>query len=403
MPRRIPIVLAASAAALVVTASPAAAAPTWTVSPSVNPVPTDNRLTAVTARTAQDAWAVGFYTGPLRHNGRIMLAEHWDGSTWKQSPTPNVQFFDEKLLAVGAAAANDVWAVGSTNQTGFATTNPITTHYDGAAWTIVSTPATSGSAKSILDGVVNFGASNAWAVGRSRAGRALVEHWDGTGWTIVPTPDPAVKAGSTLASSTLTGVSALSPSDIWAVGSYSVVTGTVSDAFTLIEHYNGVAWSIVPSPNLAPRSSLNGARQVLNAVAMISKTDGWAVGNTIDTASGSFLPDKSLALHWNGTAWSVVATPMTGTQNVLAGVSAASSTDVWAVGERVDPSGAIPVDRTLTLHWTGTTWTTVASPSAAGDSLLGGVSTLPGGESWAAGFTNSGPSIDQTLILHLLP
>jgi hypothetical protein len=45
----------------------------------------------------------------------------------------------------------------------------------------------------------------------------------------------------------------------------------------------------------------------------------------------------------------------------------------------------------------------VASPSAAGDSLLGGVSTLPGGESWAAGFTNSGPSIDQTLILHLLP
>lgn len=89
-----------------------------------------------------------------------MLAEHWNGSVWTQTPTPNVQFFDEKLLAVSAASASDVWATGSTNQTDFASTNPITAHFDGTTWTIVPTPATIGGSKSVLDGVVNFGGGN---------------------------------------------------------------------------------------------------------------------------------------------------------------------------------------------------------------------------------------------------
>ena len=86
MHRRIVAALAGTAAALLV-ASPAAAAPTWTVVPSVDPVTTENQLTAVTARSASDAWAVGFYQGPARHNGRIMLAEHWDGTRWSQVNT----------------------------------------------------------------------------------------------------------------------------------------------------------------------------------------------------------------------------------------------------------------------------------------------------------------------------
>jgi hypothetical protein len=402
--RRIYPILAATATAVVIAAAPAfAATPAWTVTPSVNPVATDNQLTAVSALSGTDAWAVGFYTGPNRHDGRIMLAERWNGSGWTKVDTPNVQFFDEKLLAVSARTATDVWAVGSTNQTGFATTNPITAHFDGTAWTIVATPASSGSAKSILDGVVDFAANNAWAVGRSRTARGLIEHWDGTAWSVVTGPDPVVKAGSSLASATLTGISATSPSDIWAVGSYTTVTGTVVDSFTLTEHFDGTSWKIVPSPNVAVRSPLNGAQQVLHGVTAIGRNDAWAVGNTIDTASGSFLPDQKLILHWNGSAWSVVGSPNTGTGNVLAGVSAAAAGDVWAVGERVDATGTVPVDRTVTLHWNGTAWSVVASPSAAGDSLLGGVSALPTGEAWAAGFANSGASTNQTFILHHTP
>jgi hypothetical protein len=316
-----------------------------------------------------------------------------------------VQFYDEKLLAVNASGANDAWAVGSTSQTGFASTNPIAAHWDGSAWTIVPTPATTGSAKSILDGVVAFGPTNAWAVGRSRTGRALIEHWDGTTWSIVDGPNPTVPSGSTLSGATLTGISALSPTNIWAVGSYSTLTGTVGDTFTLTEHYDGTAWTIVPSPNPAPRSPLNGARQVLNAVAAVGSADVWAVGNTIDTASGSFLPDKTLTLHWNGSSWAVVPSPDGPAEDVLSGVSAAAAGDVWAVGLRVDRSSGTPVDNGLILHWDGSAWTTAQLFSGgAGDTILNGVSTVPGSaESWAVGYTLSGASTTATLILHHAP
>jgi hypothetical protein len=103
----------------VVLAAPAVAAAAWTIVPSVDPSPAVSTFAAVSARTSNDAWAVGTYQGPNRHDGKVMLAERWNGSTWSQVPTPNVSFFDEKLLAVSAASATDAWAVGSTNQTSF--------------------------------------------------------------------------------------------------------------------------------------------------------------------------------------------------------------------------------------------------------------------------------------------
>jgi hypothetical protein len=355
------------------------------VVPSVDPSATANTLTAVSARTASDAWAVGFYTGPNEHDGRIMLTERWDGSRWRQVATPNVQFFDEKLLAVSASGANEAWAVGSTNKTGFASTNPIAAHWDGSAWTIVPTPATSGSARSILAGVVDFGTSNAWAVGRSRNGRVLVEHWDGSAWSLVAVPDPAVPAGSTLASSTLTGVAATSPTDIWAVGSYAV-SGTALTGKTLTMHYDGTAWTVVPSPSPSGGTTLNPLRTVLNSVTAISPTDVWAVGNTF-TTDGTNLPDKVVSMHWNGTAWRLVSTANPGTNAVLTGVSARSATDVWAVGYHDDRSGSIPIRVTVTEHWTGSSWTVVPSPNGtSGDTSLFGVSVTPGtGPVWAVG------------------
>jgi hypothetical protein len=374
----------------VMLAAPAVAAAAWTIVPCVDPSPAVSTFAAVSARTCNDAWAVGTYQGPNRHDGKVMLAERWNGSTWSQVPTPNVSFFDEKLLAVSAASATNAWAVGSTNQTSFATTNPIAAHWDGSAWSIVTTPATTGSAKSILDGVVDFSGTNAWAVGKSRTGLALVEHWNGSTWTIVGTPNPAPPAGETMAGSVLTGISATSPTDMWAVGSFSTVAGTVANTYTLTEHFNGLNWTVVPSPDPAPRSRLNGARQVLKAVTAVGSGNVWAVGNTIDTASGSFLPDKSLILHWSGTAWSVVASPdHPGEEDELLGVSAPSASDVWAVGDFVDRTTSTPTAKSLTLRWTGTTWSTVTSPNgSSGDTILTGAATVPAttNQVWAVGF-----------------
>jgi hypothetical protein len=403
MQRRIVAALAGTAAALLV-ASPAAAAPTWTIVPSVDPVTTENQLTAVTARSATDAWAVGFYKGPARHNGRIMLAEHWNGTAWSQVATPNVQFFDEKLLAVSGSGTSDVWAVGSTNQTGFATTNPITAHWDGTGWTIVSTPPTTGTAKSILAAVVDLAPGNVWAAGRSRDGHALVEHWNGAAWSIVGTPDPVPPAGSTFAGATLTGISATSASDIWAVGSFSAAHGTVVDTFTLTEHFDGARWKVVSSPNVAKPNQFNGARQVLNAVAARGTGDVWAVGQTIDTATGSFLPDRTLILHWTGTSWVVVPSPdHADEEDMLTGVAATSATNAWAVGTFTDRSSGFPIDRTQILRWNGAAWSVVPTPNgASGDTLLNGTTRVPGtAQAWAVGFNLTGASTSRTFVLHL--
>jgi hypothetical protein len=351
----------------------ASAAPGWTVVPTVDPSAGTNVLNAVAVRSSTDAWAVGHFTAPDQDDdGLNMLTERWNGSTWRQIAAPAVLHRDESLLAVGASSASDAWAVGFTKTVGAAGRFPLAAHWNGSAWTIVPTPTLTGGSKSTLNGVVDFGPTNAWAVGRGRNGAALAEHWNGSTWSVVPVPTPA---GSS--SSQLSGISAVSPNNIWAVGGATTVVGTTVVGRTLVEHWNGTAWSIVTSRN-ATNSNL------LTGVAAVAANDVWAVGYTI-TTDGSNQPDKTLIEHWNGSAWSVVASPSPASNDTLSGVAARSATDVWAVGTRQDRSGAIPIDRTLTEHWNGTTWSVVASPNVgANDNLLNGVSAATG-DVWTVG------------------
>src|SRR5207244_3869919 len=118
-----------------------------------------------------------------------------------------------------------------------------------------------------------------------------------------------------------------SGNDVWAVGEYS--------GGTLTMHWDGSAWSVVPSP------SIGTDRNLLTGVSG-SGNDVWAVGYY--TFFG-----QTLTLHWNGNAWSLVPSPNVGTsQNRLNGVIGGGN-DLWAVGEYSNTGGT---NQTLTLHWT---------------------------------------------------
>src|SRR5262249_52049070 len=279
-----------------------------------------------------DAWVVGTYQNPVDDAGGTILAEHWNGTAWSAAPTPDIFRTDEKLNAVSAAAANDVWAVGSKQQTGFAHTDPLTAHWDGTSWSIVPTPDVRGGSKSSLFGVAHLGGGNAWAVGRSETARTLIEHWGGSAWSIVPAPDPVVPAGMTLTSSSLSAISARSANDIWAVGSFSAAKGTQSNSFTLTMHWNGSAWKIVPSPNPGTPSAINGVRRPGSAVVVISPPGAWAVGTRHGTVPGFMAPDKRLARHRRGRAGSPTARPTQGGGGPLGAGPASSPTSVWAGG-----------------------------------------------------------------------
>ena len=171
----------------------------------------------------------------------------------------------------------------------------------------------------------------------------------------------------------LTGVSADSASDAWAVGSYLSNTTGIRD--TLILHWNGTAWSRVPSPS--PGSRFN----VLNGVSAAGTRNAWAVGFYRTQAAGA----RPLVLHWNGTAWSQVTAPASGLPDTeLNGVSTVSGREAWAVGFAGAP--AMGQFGTLILRWNGTAWARMTSPDPGPkDSFLQGVSATAGGGAWAVG------------------
>lgn len=253
----------------------------------------------------------------------------------------------------------------------------------GSCWTDVVTPPVGSLGK--LHGVAAIAANDVWAVGESRTGgrfQTLIEHWDGTAWNVVPSPNPS--AGN----NRLNGVAAVAANDVWAVGYDDV--GVTSSA-TLVLHWDGIAWNVVPSPN--PPSP--GLSPVLNGVAAIAANDIWAVGHFFDGSSS----DQTLTMHWDGASWSIVPSANPGLfNNYLKSVAAVSSSDVWAVGYLQGTGGAF---RTLALHWNGSSWTPVATPDPGpSENYLNAVTVVSAGDLWAVGRYVDASNVEQTLVLH---
>jgi hypothetical protein len=238
-----------------------------------------------------------------------------------------------------------------------------------------------------LSGVSATSPADAWAVGFHHCAgckiRTGIVHWNGTTWSPVTSPNPAT--GENI----LFGVSADSAADAWAVG-WDCPHGCRT-VHTLILHWNGTAWSHAVSPT-------PGTEGNLGAVSAVSPADAWAAGSYCPTSSCN--PEHTLLLHWNGTAWSHVASPNPGKGGSLSAVSAVSSADAWAAGSYCPPSLCNRED-TLLLHWNGTAWSTVASPnSGSAQNELNAVSAISPGDAWAVGdHCSSSVNLCHALIL----
>ena len=146
-----------------------------------------------------------------------------------------------------------------------------------------------------------------------------------------------------------------SPGKAWAVGYY--VIGNFEQK-TLIEHFDGNTWSVFPSQSPGQKQN------ILYGVAAISDHDVWAVGAREDSASLW----HTLAEHWDGSSWSVVATVDPGVSgNQFYAVWANASNDVYAVGQK---AGTGFPSEALVEHWDGTAWSVLPSPSLAGATAL---------------------------------
>ena len=314
---------------------------------------------------------------------------------WQEVPSPNVAGatpLRNELLGVAAIVEGGSWAVGwSQDPDGppyVRRTLALRWNGDtGTPWEIVPTVSPAGDTHSVLYSVHGTAADDVWAVGSTHDGtlpsRTLIEHWDGSSWSIVPSPSPDTQLNE------LRAVVALSATEAWAVG-FRGGTHSETPLESLILRWDGVTWAQVPSPNVP-----QGANQ-LSAIHALPSGEAWAVGS----AGGG-----PLALRWNGSAWTVV--PVRGHGGLFAekltGIAGVAGNDLWAVG---DGRGIFSNRTGATIRrWNGVHWTLkvchALSPSnppdgyegGGPDSYLTGVSAAASDDVWAVGVAGSGPLI----------
>jgi hypothetical protein len=356
----------------------AGTAPAWNIICSPN-VGTQSQVDGVTAVSANDVWAVGFSTPS---SVQQTLAEHWNGTSWNVIPSPDVGTAANQLNGAAAAAANDVWAAGSSTAPG-GVSQTLIEHWNGTSWTVVPSPNV-GTLGNSFNAVAVVSATDAWAVGStSGAGQTLIEHWNGTSWSVVSSPNVGTLGNS------FNAVAVVAANDIWAVGSSTTACSGGCVQQTLIEHWDGTSWSVVPSPNVDP--SLN----VLNGIAVVAGNNVWAVGSSGGTSN----PGQTLIEHWNGSSWTVVSSPNVGTStNVLGAVAVVAANDIWAVGFSTSS-----FFQPLTEHWDGTRWQVVKSLDIGTQgNVLAAAAAITTTDVWAAGTqdTSTAGSSRVPLIEH---
>ena len=117
-------------------------------------------------------------------------------------------------------------------------------------------------------------------------GATVIEHFNGTAWSVVSSPSPG------LGEDGLTGVTAQAPNNVWAVGFYAEDVNTDRPTKTLIEHWDGPVGRLSPVPTSDPTPCTNH----LWGITTVSANDVWAFGDYYPAdGSGQIF---TLVLHW---------------------------------------------------------------------------------------------------------
>lgn len=311
---------------------------------------------------------------------------------WSIVASPNVGPGRNILRDVAVLNVTDAWAVGYHVDDFGVYDEALIEHWDGSSWSVVPSPWVVGADSSYLNSISAVSATDIWAVGFyesgfSPVGHTLVEHWDGTAWQVVPSPnDPHIYVDMNY----LKAVTAISGTDVWAVGQSEHFGGLGGShtSWTLTTHWDGKIWSLVPSPSPGYSGAFDPQwTNDLTSVTALSATDVWAAGFYRGDTNGE------LFLRWNGSQWSQVAGSL-GTSTIRA-IGALSSLDIWAVGALPFPAGG-----GLTKHWNGASWGNVANPATG---TLTDVAVISANDVWAVGMYQAGHWNGTTWTLSALP
>ena len=354
----------------------------WTVQRAPTLGSNDNTYGAVAAVSSHNLWAAGNFlpdTSTSNQDATLATAAHFDGSKWTQTPVPDSGPNFTTLFGV-TATRNRAWAVGVALNDAYEA-HSLVEAWNGAAWHVSTAPKLN-TLRDTLYSATAVSAKDVWAVGdqQSEDGvfHTLVEHWDGTSWSVVPSPNPGASGDH------LWGVAQAGPNDIWAVGQRN---GRHSDA-PLVAHWDGKHWTVVNVPTAGLTDGL------LQAVA-VKGGEVWAAGQSDDAAHQA----RPLVEHFDHGAWTaqLLGGVGSGFSNVT-GV-AISHGSVWIVGSAYD--GASGNQLTLVAEHSTDGWQQVPAPNpGTGDKVIGGISAT-GNRVWAVGYFKTDTGRNPLIELHL--
>jgi hypothetical protein len=225
--------------------------------------PTNASGYSVIVRTGPaSAWLLG---GSNPGGPSEPVAAQWNGTqlTTAALPAGLTSFVSD----ASATSMNDVWAVSQYGR--------YLLHYDGVQWRLVKRWQAGQ-----ITGLTAITPSDVWVFGTTADGASDVGtwHWDGYDWLRM-----YGLAGSVVRAS------ATSDSDIWAIAA--------SSASYSILYYDGTSWQPVPTG-----TDLDGVQP--RDILALSPSDVWVLGTEADAADGPRL----VLLHWNGVGWTTLGT-----------------------------------------------------------------------------------------------
>ncbi len=264
--------------------------PSLTPDPSATPSVDYSYFNYVAAGAPNSVWAFGA-------DSSHFWVEHWDGVRWSQParyqfPTntaPAAHFW--AFGSVAAVGANDAYVI--ITEGSFPNFFSYVIHLTATMFTASARqqPLSYGSALSALSGA---SPDDLWGVGYSQSHDDVQDTYIAYVGAVQPFSGVYPNIGG------LSGIVAIHYNDIWAVGGGGIL------------HWDGAAWTQVPSPDGA------------GSVAGRTSNDVWAVGRVVQ--------------HWDGTAWRVVLHPETGARKVMVSPGG----DVWTLGQHTYHYTAVP-------------------------------------------------------------
>jgi hypothetical protein len=242
-----------------------------------------------------------------------------------------------------ARSRGDAWAFGSSDLSGSTAGTPVAEHWNGAAWRGSALPA--GLTDEVLAASADS-ASDVWAVTHLSG---YVLHWNGTSWSVSLHVNPN--------GAQFTGVTAVSPANVWVFGGGGFTGGLGT------WHFNGSRWTHVTSAT------------GLEEASALSASSIWAIGSVA-------APDDSI-WRYNGATWRQL------TAAALKGLSfrdilAKSATSVWVAATIATNSR-----KSYLVHFNGTQWVKLLLPWAVTPSRI-----APDGHGgiWMSTFGSTGTS-----------